>query len=182
MFTKFNQVLLASVLTVGSVMLPVAVMAQEQLEQATSGDEVSGTMPVYRSVSWAAATNASALPLEFNEALTNEALGTVTYSNNGTNWKIAVYSDNGGLLEHATEADTIAYTVKLACTQGTSADYQTPTIATSSTTAVSLCSGNAVFADATADLTLNISADTGNTVKRAGDYSDNLYLVIRANE
>jgi hypothetical protein len=185
MFTKFNQVLLASVLTVGSVILPLAVMAApEAQEEQTSNTEIGGTMPVYRALAWVPAAGVQTLELEFNKPLSDANLGTVTYSSNGPNWKIAVYSDEGGVLkiDHATYTDTIDYTVSLACgAQGGSgtaiADVKPAALVGDATT---VCSGTDVFADATANLTIDIVDTTGNTLKRAGDYSDNLYLIIKA--
>lgn len=180
MFTKFNRVLLASGLAIGSALLPVTAMAQD----ITSGGAQEYEVPLVTEITYTpAAQIAPTLP---NTAITApESVGSlVIKSNNAAGFTVSANSENAGAFkstfttptgaEGANVNHTIKYTFYYA--GGDKSFTDTSDVQMESPTFTADC---ADASGCTRLLTVTVAADeTGNLAKPAGVYSDTITFKI----
>ncbi|AIE73735.1 MULTISPECIES: hypothetical protein [unclassified Synechocystis] len=141
MFTKFNQVLLASGLVISSaVMLSPAAFA----ETANSGVVTTGTPAAFAAINVTGSGNS--FPVTYNTAITDQTIATVAYSTNVIgDWNIKAQGGNTGqegeLVASGLTA-TIPYQVRIG-----SGSYVTPVASADLAGATPLISGEILASD-----------------------------------
>ncbi|MBE9241908.1 hypothetical protein [Synechocystis salina] len=168
MFTKFNQVLLASGLVIGSaVMLSPAAFAQ-----TSDGGEVTGNIAAVQTVDFIPQVSVAVTANLANQTL---PFGTLEAESNVT-WDMEVKSANAGLLEHIDDpTQTISYELEVAQVTdlGTSAGFVT---FINPNTDYPVYDGGT---NSTGLTTTNVNLKLGNTTsKKAGNYTDNITFTI----
>jgi hypothetical protein len=185
MFTKFNQILLASGLVIGSaVILSPAAFA----ESANSGVVATGTPSAFAAITVSGSGNN--FPVTYNTGITDQTIATVNYSTNVIgDWNIKAQGGNSGqegeLVASGLTA-TIPYQVRMG-----SGSYVTPVGAAGLSAATPLTNGSILVTDTgvldvtNAQLQIKIlAADTKvPTATGAGSaYSETLTLVFTSGQ